>query len=64
LTSRQIRPAFPCARIAKYGNFGLDLEALSGGLQGFWSIRIIPQWRIVFRWRDGDASDVKITDYH
>ncbi len=40
------------------------LEALSGGLKGFWSIRINQQWRIVFRWADGDASDVKITDYH
>ena len=40
------------------------LEALSGGLKGFWSIPINQQWRIVFRWADGDASDVKITDYH
>lgn len=40
------------------------LEALSGGLKGFWSIRINQQWRIVFRWNAGDAFDVKITDYH
>ena len=40
------------------------LEALSGDLKAFWSIRINQQWRLVFRWNDGKASDVKITDYH
>jgi proteic killer suppression protein len=40
------------------------LESLSGDLKGFWSIRINQQWRLVFRWNDGNASDVKITDYH
>lgn len=40
------------------------LESLSGDLKGFWSIRINQQWRLVFRWDDGKASDVKITDYH
>jgi plasmid maintenance system killer protein len=27
-------------------------------------VRINQQWRLVFRWKDGKASDVKITDYH
>lgn len=40
------------------------LEALSGDLKGFWSMRITQQRRLVFRWNDGKASDVKITDYH
>lgn len=40
------------------------LEALSGNLKGFWSIRINQQWRIVFRWINGNAYDVRITDYH
>ena len=40
------------------------LESLAGNLQGFWSIRINQQWRIVFRWRDGDAYEVRIADYH
>lgn len=40
------------------------LEALTGNLKGFWSIRINQQWRIVFRWNNGDAFDVEITDYH
>jgi len=40
------------------------LESLSGDLNGFWSMRINQQWRLIFRWNDGKASDVKITDYH
>ena len=40
------------------------LESLSGNHKGFWSIRINQQWRIVFRWKDGTATDVQITDYH
>ncbi|MCH7229148.1 type II toxin-antitoxin system RelE/ParE family toxin [Haloferula sp. A504] len=43
---------------------GNRLEALQGDLEGFWSIRINQQWRIIFRWDDGRKSDVSITDYH
>lgn len=40
------------------------LEQLRGGRAGQWSIRINRQWRICFRWQNGDASDVEIVDYH
>lgn len=40
------------------------LEKLTGNREGQWSIRINDQWRICFKWRDGDAEDVEITDYH
>ena len=40
------------------------LEKLSGTLKDFYSIRINDQWRIVFKWLDGNASGVKIIDYH
>ena len=40
------------------------LEALKGGRRGQHSIRINDQWRICFRWNDGDASKVEIVDYH
>jgi len=40
------------------------LEALKGVRKGQHSIRINAQWRICFRWRDGDAHDVEIVDYH
>ena len=40
------------------------LEPLKGDRRGQHSIRINQQWRICFRWQDGDAHDVEITDYH
>ena len=40
------------------------LEALKGQRKGQQSIRINDQWRICFRWLDGDAHDVEIVDYH
>jgi proteic killer suppression protein len=40
------------------------LEALKGDRKGQFSIRVNQQWRICFRWDNGDASDVEITDYH
>jgi proteic killer suppression protein len=43
---------------------GNRLEALEGDLEGFHSIRINDQWRIVFRWSAPDAFEVSITDYH
>ena len=43
---------------------GNRLEELKGERKGTYSIRINDQWRITFRWRDGDAHDVRIEDYH
>jgi len=40
------------------------LEALKGDRTGHYSIRINDQWRICFRWSDGNAYDVEIVDYH
>jgi proteic killer suppression protein len=40
------------------------LEALKGDRAGWHSIRINDQWRICFKWKDGNAFDVEITDYH
>jgi len=40
------------------------LEKLIGNREGQHSIRINDQWRICFIWRDGDAYDVEIADYH
>jgi proteic killer suppression protein len=40
------------------------LEKLSGKMRDFYSIRINDQWRIVFKWDDGNSSDVTIMDYH
>lgn len=43
---------------------GNRLEALKGDRRGQHSIRINDQWRICFRWQDGDVFDVEIVDYH
>lgn len=40
------------------------LEALKGNLTGYHSIRINDQWRVVFKWTDNGATEVRITDYH
>ena len=40
------------------------LEALKGDRKGQWSIRINNQWRVCFRFSNGDAFDVEIVDYH
>ena len=43
---------------------GNRLEMLEGDRKGLYSIRINDQWRICFRWNNGDAFDVEIVDYH
>jgi len=43
---------------------GNHLEALKGDRAGQWSIRINQQWRVCFRFEDGNAFDVEIVDYH
>ena len=40
------------------------LEKLSGNLKEFYGIRINIQWRIIFKWNSGTASEVEIVDYH
>jgi toxin HigB-1 len=40
------------------------LEKLEGDLKGFYSIRINDQWRLIFRWFEGNAHDVRVMDYH
>jgi proteic killer suppression protein len=43
---------------------GNRLEALRGDLDGFFSIRINDQWRVIFRWGESGPIDVDISDYH
>ena len=43
---------------------GNRLKTLSGDRKGIWSIRINDQWRLCFAWRNGDAYEVEIVDYH
>jgi len=41
-----------------------NLEKLKGDLRGHFSIRVNSQYRVLFRWENGDAYDVEIVDYH
>jgi proteic killer suppression protein len=43
---------------------GNRLERLKGDREGLWSLRINDRWRVCFEWRDGDAYEVQIVDYH
>ena len=43
---------------------GYNLHRLGGDLQGFWSVKVSGNWRIIFRFKDGDAFDVDLIDYH
>jgi len=40
------------------------LEKLKGDLKDFHSIRINDQWRVIFKWLDGEPHEVRIVDYH
>jgi proteic killer suppression protein len=43
---------------------GFKLHPLSGDLKGFWSVTVRANWRIVFRFENGDTYDVDLMDYH
>ena len=43
---------------------GYGLHPLKGDLAGYWGIRVSANWRIVFRFAGGEASDVDLIDYH
>lgn len=41
-----------------------NLHPLKGDLKGFWSVTVRANWRIIFRFKDGEADDVDFLDYH
>ena len=43
---------------------GYALHPLKGKLKGFWALKVSGNWRIIFRFKDGDAYDVNLIDYH
>jgi proteic killer suppression protein len=43
---------------------GFRLHPLKGDRKGFWAITVRANWRVIFRFKDGDAIDVDYTDYH
>jgi len=43
---------------------GLRLHPLRGDRQGFWAVSVSGNWRVIFRFEDGDVLDVDLVDYH
>ena len=43
---------------------GFGLHPLKGPWAGFWAVQVSGNWRIVFRFEDGNPTDVNLTDYH
>lgn len=43
---------------------GNRLEQLQGDLRGYFSIRVNRQWRLIFRWHEGNVTDLELIDYH
>jgi proteic killer suppression protein len=65
------RARLKLAQLHAAGNLGFmtlppsnRLEALKGDRKGQHSVRISQQWRLCFRWKDRNAFDVEIADYH
>ena len=43
---------------------GFRLHRLTGDLKGYWAVTVRANWRVIFRFREGDAHNVELTDYH
>jgi toxin HigB-1 len=43
---------------------GFRLHPLKGEMKGFWAVTVRANWRVIFRFADGDAFDVDYIDYH
>jgi len=50
--------------IADMGMPGFKLHPLKGDRKGFWAVTVRANWRVIFRFDDGDAQDVDYVDYH
>ncbi|MGH7949984.1 MAG: type II toxin-antitoxin system RelE/ParE family toxin [Candidatus Binataceae bacterium] len=59
---KRLRELHAAAELRDLARFGV--EKLTGDRAGCHSIRINKQWRVCFRWRNGDAYAVEIVDYH
>jgi proteic killer suppression protein len=51
-------------RIEEMNRPSFRLHRLTGELKGFWALTVRANWRIIFRYEEGDALDVDLLDYH
>jgi toxin HigB-1 len=62
---KRILDALDVAETIEVVNFpGYDLHELKGSRKGTWSIKVSGNWRITFRFENGNAYDVNLEDYH
>ena len=62
---RRILSALSAAtRPGEVADAAFRLHPLKGNLTGYWSIRVTRNWRVTFRFAEGEAVDVDLTDYH
>ena len=59
LATLQAAEAIEALRLPTFG-----LHPLKGELKGFWAVTVRANWRIIFRFENGKASDVDLVDYH
>ena len=59
LTVLQAAETIEAMRLPTFG-----LHALKGNLRGFWAVTVRANWRVIFRFENGKASDVDLVDYH
>ena len=52
------------ARVEDMRYPGSDLHPLSGDLLGYWAVKVSGNWRVIFRFENGNASYVNYVDYH
>ena len=68
LTSKLKRMLFALANAATVSDMALfpgwRLHPLRGERRGFWSLTVTGNWRLIFRFEDGEAGDVDLVDYH
>jgi proteic killer suppression protein len=64
IARRKLNQIAAASQVADLASPGNNLEKLKGNLAGSFSIRINDQWRIVFTFEKGQASHVRIADYH
>jgi toxin HigB-1 len=55
----QVAETVEALRLPTFG-----LHPLKGDLKGFWAVTVRANWRVIFRFEDGKASDVDLVDYH
>jgi len=51
-------------RPAELNNPHWRLHPLKGDMAGYWSIRVTANWRVIFRFEDGETVDINLIDYH